>query len=86
MRREMQAEKRRLELVVTDYEARLDRAEAEKRNLVATLADNAPDTDFAGLTRRLKELDGEIEQTSAGWEEYALQLEAFMVEYNRIGE
>ena len=84
LRQEMLTEKKRLETMVAGFEAKLEKAEAEKKEIVTVLAANAPNTDFASLTRRLKELDHEIKQATAGWEEYALQLEAFMVEYNRI--
>ncbi len=84
LRQEMQKEKKALETKVAGFESQIEKAEAEKAKLIASLAENAPGTDFAGLNRKLKELDSAIQQATGGWEEYALQLEAFMVEYNRI--
>ncbi len=84
LRQEMQKEKKTLETKVSGFETQIEKAEAEKAQIIEQLAANAPGVDFAGLNRKLKDLDTLIQQATEGWEEYALQLESFMVEYNRI--
>jgi len=86
LRQEMQKEKKPLENKVAELERQVDAAEKERVLLVERLGSNAPDVDFAAISRRLKELDAIEADATAAWEEYSLKLEAFMVEYNRLQE
>ncbi|MBN2641793.1 MAG: ATP-binding cassette domain-containing protein [Victivallales bacterium] len=84
VRQEMQKEKRELERRVAHFEQEIERAESEQAEITASLALNSADTDFAALNRRLKELEQTIAKASSGWEQFAVKLEEFMEEYNRL--
>lgn len=84
LRQDMLKDKKALENKVADFERQVEAVEKERHELVTQLGEMAPGTDFAGINRRLKELDQQEIDATAGWEEYSLKLEAFMVEYNRL--
>ncbi len=86
MRQQMQGEKRHLEKQVSKLESEIEKAESEREEILAEMAANAADTDFADLNRRLKNLEFSISKATIEWEESAEKLEAFMEEYKRIAQ
>lgn len=85
-RQEMLREKRELEKLVVRYESTIEEAESEKAELLEVLMNNAVPGKIVEVTRRLKELEGIIEEATTGWESSAERLEDFMREYNAISE
>ena len=85
-RQELSKDKKRLEKLVAEMEKRIDAAEAEKAEIIAALSDPSGSKDFAGLQKRLSELDAEINTCTENWEREAAELETLMTEYNAISE
>ena len=85
-RQELSKDKKRLEKQVAEMEKRIDVAEGERAEIIAALSDPSGSRDFAGLQKRLSELDAEINACTENWEREAAELETLMTEYNAISE
>ena len=85
----MLPEKRRLEREVAKLEKVIEKGEEEKALLIEQLSSSTASpsggtVDYAGIQKRLKELDYDISKATIAWEETASALETFMKEYEKI--
>ena len=85
----MLPEKRRLEREVAKLEKAIEKGEEEKALLIEQLSSSTSSSsggtvDYAGIQKRLKELDYDISKATIAWEETASALETFMKEYEKI--
>lgn len=85
-RAELSKDKKRLEHAVAELEKNIDRSEQEKAEIIEQLSNPSGQVDFAGLQKKLGELDREIGEFTEQWEKNASDLEILMKEYNEIGE
>ncbi len=75
-RQKLDLQTRELKRALRQAEAEVERLESEKQALTAELAQPGEQTNFAKVSRRLKEVQYEIDIATARWEEAAGQLEA----------
>ncbi|NQU39132.1 MAG: ABC-F family ATP-binding cassette domain-containing protein [Lentisphaerae bacterium] len=75
-RQERQATTRQLQQTIRRAEKRVDLMETERGTVLEALSSPDPDTDFAVLNRRLKELQEEIDYSTKQWEAAAGELES----------
>ena len=85
-RQEMSKDKRRLENEVARLEKLIETSEIEKEQIIAALAAPSGGVDFAGLQKKLNELDRTITETTEHWERSASELEELMTAYNALHE
>lgn len=83
-RQELSKEKKHLENRVSEMEKRIEQAENEKAEIIASLSDPSGKCDFAALQKRLNELETTIDDATMQWENAASALETLMTEYNAI--
>ena len=82
----MSKDKRRLENEVARLEKLIETSEIEKEQIIAALAAPSGGVDFAGLQKKLNELDRTITETTQHWERSASELEELMTAYNALHE
>ena len=85
-RQEMSKDKRRLENEVARLEKLIETSEIEKEQIIAALAAPSGGVDFAGLQKKLNELERTITETTEHWERSASELEELMTAYNALHE
>ena len=83
-RQELSKEKKHLENRGSEMEKRIEQAENEKAEIIASLSDPSGKCDFAALQKRLNELETTIDDATMQWENAASALETLMTEYNAI--
>ncbi len=86
LRSQMQKTKRTAEKKTATLEKKIETLEKEKEERLDDLLKNAPGTDFAGLNKRIKDIDYDISLITLQWEEAASELEAILDEYGKIHE
>jgi ATP-binding cassette subfamily F protein 3 len=74
-RQELHERTKDLKKAIRRAEQEVERLEAEKSELTLQIAAPGPDTDFASISRRLKQLQYEIEIATGRWEEAAQAFE-----------
>lgn len=75
-RKAQQAETRRVTATIRQCEERIESLEAEQQQLAACLSEDSAQPDFATVNRRLYEIQGELNETVARWEEALQAFEA----------
>jgi ATP-binding cassette subfamily F protein 3 len=74
-RQEFARARKPLEVRIEEAEGRIERLETERGQLHEQLASAAPDADFGKLSRRLAQVNQELERWTEAWETASLELE-----------
>jgi ATP-binding cassette subfamily F protein 3 len=77
-RNELLPLKREAERKVSKLEKEIEKLEEEKQELLDKLMENAPNTDFASINKRIKDIDYSLAEKTIQWEEAALKLESII--------
>jgi ATP-binding cassette subfamily F protein 3 len=72
--------RREVATVIADLERQIEARENEEKTLAACLQEPAPDTDFARVNRRLREIHYELPLLMESWQEAAERLQAIDAE------
>ena len=86
VRQKYHSEKKRLEKKVDALEKEIEKLDSEKEKLHKKLIENPNASDLPVTSRRLKEIEYELEITSENWEDKAQRLETFLDEYKSAME
>lgn len=80
-RQEFAKARKPLEVKITEAESHIERFEAERAQLHDQLASASPEVDFAKVSRRLGQVNEELERWNGVWEGASLELEALRETY-----
>lgn len=80
-RQEFARARKPIEVRIEEAEGRIERLETERGQLHEQLASAAPDVDFAKVSRRLGQVNQELERWTEAWESASLELESLRETY-----